>query len=112
MGIRDICFCIVLFLLTLIPHAFAQNGCSIDFLAAQNFAAGTKPVVVITADWNEDGYLDLATANLVGPGISVLFGTTGGSFQPPVSLLTSSNFILSVAASDWNEDGHADLVAA
>jgi len=101
MGTRGICVCIALFLLAFLNPAFSQNGCNIDFLASQNFTAGMKPVVVISADWNEDGYLDLATANLLGPGISILFGNTSGGFQPPVNLLNNSNFILYVETGDW-----------
>jgi hypothetical protein len=48
------------------------------FFAA--FAAGTTPAAVVVGDFNGDGKLDLAVANLNSSNISVLLGNCTGSF--------------------------------
>src|SRR5262245_35430125 len=109
--VKICCFAALVFLI-FGAHVFAQNGCQIDFLSSQSYPAGDTPVAIISADWNEDGDLDLATANFIAPGITVLFGGTAGSFQPPLNLVPDLNFINSLTTGDWNEDGHLDLAAA
>src|SRR5215475_12681022 len=48
---------------------------------AASYPAGTRPDAVVTADFNNDGHLDLATANGGGGTVSVLLGNPNGTFQ-------------------------------
>lgn len=52
------------------------------FQPAQNFTTGKGPQAVAVGDFNGDGILDLATANLPGNNVSVLLGNGDGTFQP------------------------------
>src|SRR2546425_10131087 len=74
------------------------------FLAPLAFDAGSGPVSVTVGDFNGDGHLDLAVANLGSNDVSVLLGNGDGKFQ------TARNFPVgsgpkSVAVGDFNGDG-------
>jgi hypothetical protein len=78
------------------------------------YATGNDPKGVITADFNNDGVLDLATANLIDHTISILLGNGDGTFQAQVTYVTgaANNGPLSLAVGDFNADGNLDLAAA
>ena len=54
-----------------------EDRCLHRFSPVTNFPIGEKPQEVVTADFNNDGNLDLATAN------NVVLGNGDGTFQPP-----------------------------
>ncbi len=63
--------------------AQAASGCATpSFAPATNFGAGDSPQSVTTGDFNEDGNLDLATANFFSDNVSVLLGDGAGGFAP------------------------------
>ena len=70
---------------------------------------------VATGDFNGDGILDLAVANLAVEGealtVSILLGTGTGGFGAPTSFIVGPN-PTSVAVGDFNGDGIPDLVVA
>ncbi len=76
-----------------------------------SFPAGNGPQLVTTADFNQDGHLDLAVANFYSDDVSVLLGNGLGSFRGAVSF-PAGDRLLSVTAADFNEDGHLDLAVA
>ncbi len=86
-----------------------------SFSPAMSFPVGTNPQDVVTADFNNDGKLDLATSSYddaTGDGsVSVLLGNGNGSFQPARSFATGP-YTISVTAADFNADGKIDLAAA
>ena len=51
-----------------------------SFSPAASFPVGPNPQAVVTADFNNDGHLDLATANAGGNTVSVLLGDGRGGF--------------------------------
>ena len=59
---------------------FLGNGNG-TFQSAVDYPTGNGPVVVVAADFNHDGSLDLATANDTGSSVSVLLGNGDGTFQ-------------------------------
>src|SRR3954465_6251354 len=81
----------------------------LSFSPATSFPVGTNPQDVVTADFNNDGQLDLAAT---GEGsVSVLLGNGNGSFQPARNFATGPN-TYSLAAGDFNADGKIDLATA
>jgi len=77
-----------------------------SFSPAASYPVGPNPQAVITADFNNDGHLDLAAAN--GSTVSVLLGNADGTFQPAKTSGTDLNSG-SVAVGDFNADGKLDL---
>ena len=78
------------------------------------FAVGSAPVSVVGADFNADGFIDLATANFAGNSASVLLGN-GDGLQPQLEFKVrngASAIDFGIAAADFNIDGRPDLVTA
>ena len=80
-----------------------------SFSPPERFAVGTRPSAITQGDFNDDGNLDLATAN--DHDLSVLFGAGNGTFSPFVAVPTLTNPEV-IAAVDLNEDGNDDLAVA
>jgi Ca2+-binding RTX toxin-like protein len=76
-----------------------------------DFATGSIPYSVATADFNRDGKPDLAVANNFAYTISVLLGDGTGGFGPPTNFPTVEA-PRSVTAPDLNRDGKPDLAVA
>ena len=62
---------------------------------------------IITADFNGDGRLDLATANSVS--VLLQSGTTVDTFLPAATHSSGSSFNPTLAVGDLNGDGQSDL---
>jgi Domain of unknown function (DUF4347)/FG-GAP-like repeat/FG-GAP repeat len=83
------------------------------FAAATNFAVGDNPSSITAGDFNGDGNMDLATANIASNNVSVLFGNKFGFVLDNNGL----NFAVgdnpsSVTVGDFNGDGNMDLATA
>jgi len=74
-------------------------------------ATGLGPVVVIAADFNNDGKQDLAVVNSAASTVSILLGNGDGTFQAKIDSATGTA-PTSVAAGDFNGDGFVDLAVA
>ena len=70
-----------------------------------------EPSSVITADFDGDGYLDIAVANTRGANISVLPGTGNGTFGAAVTSWAGSQPV-SLIAGNFNADGCIDVAVA
>jgi hypothetical protein len=81
------------------------------FLTPVNYAVGARPNDVKAADFNNDGHLDLVTANVISNDVSVLLGNADGTFQPARNSLASP-YPLSLALGDFNQDGKLDVATA
>ncbi|WP_217591859.1 FG-GAP-like repeat-containing protein [Cohnella sp. GbtcB17] len=74
-----------------------------------DFGGIQTPTVLVSGDFNGDGFVDLATADngSVG-GAAVLLGLAGGAFSPAVKYPTGAH-PLDIAAGDFDGDGRQDL---
>ncbi|MCX6198367.1 MAG: T9SS type A sorting domain-containing protein [Bacteroidetes bacterium] len=89
--------------------SFAQSIC-FDPAADNRFESGIYPQQVAKADFNNDTKLDIAAANSIGGGVSVLFGNGDGTFATPFALTTSSTFPECIVAADFNSDNKPDII--
>src|SRR5262245_1334564 len=79
-----------------------------SFGPAVSYPVGPDPVTVVTADFDNDGHLDLATANAGNSTVSVLFGDGQGGFGAASNFATGAN-PWSIAVGDFDGDGQLDL---
>jgi uncharacterized protein (TIGR03437 family) len=81
--------------------------------SASPFPVGLNPSFIVTADFNGDGNLDLAVADLNSNNLTVLLGNGNSGFKPapgsPVSVGTNP---ISIAVADFNLDTIPDLAVA
>jgi uncharacterized protein (TIGR03437 family) len=91
------------------------NSATGVFTAATNspFTVGEEPASMVVGDFNGDGKLDLAFANVLGNNVTLLLGNGAGAF----TAATSSPFAVgagphSLVAADFNKDGKLDLAVA
>ena len=87
-----------------------------SFRTTQVFKTGSGPIALIAGDFNNDGHVDLVSANtpiigVSGPStLSVFLGDGKGNFSRTDIDLTFVPFGL--IASDFNKDGNLDLAVA
>jgi hypothetical protein len=82
------------------------------FQAPVSYATAADPWMVVVADFNGDGKLDLATANGDSETVSVLLGNGDGTFQTHMDNSVSvAGTCISLAAVDLRSDGKLDIVA-
>ena len=80
------------------------------FQPPSHYAAGSNPLSIATADFNNDGKLDLAVSTDYS-GVQVLLGNGDGTFQPAVRYNVPA-YAASLAIADFNNDGKPDLAVA
>lgn len=74
------------------------------------FAVGPGPNSATGGDFNEDGHLDLATANGSSDDVTILIGDGNGGFTALPAPIAAGSFPVYIASADLNSDGHLDLV--
>jgi Ca2+-binding RTX toxin-like protein len=83
------------------------------FGTPNGFPTDVGPLQVATGEFNDDGNLDLVTANGIdASGASVLLGRGDGSFTSAPEASTAGDTQLGVAVGDFNGDTKADLAFA
>jgi hypothetical protein len=82
------------------------------FLDASTYPTGLDPLVVVTADFNQDGKVDVATANYFGGTISVLLGNGNGTLKAPVDYPSAAGAPRHLVVGDFNADGKPDLAVS
>jgi hypothetical protein len=89
---------------------YYQSVLPVSASTATNFAVGNVPRSIAVADLNNDGKLDLATANYSSNNISVLLGNGTGGFTVSNFPVGSDAFAITVG--DFNSDNILDLATA
>lgn len=82
-----------------------------NYTAASTCGSGCDPEGIVAGDFNGDGYLDLAVANMGDSSVTILLGSASGTF----SVLTPTGIgsrPYAIAAADFNRDGKLDLAVA
>ncbi|HEX5054451.1 MAG TPA: FG-GAP-like repeat-containing protein [Planctomycetota bacterium] len=72
--------------------------------------AGEEPSPNEGADFNGDGWIDLATGNQNGQSVSIFLNDAAGSYLPPVVIGVGGN-VHGLALLDADSDGHVDVLA-
>jgi hypothetical protein len=72
---------------------------------------GSVPAALLTADFNGDGHLDLASANGNSRNVSLLLGLGDGTFEPE-AVLGVDETPAALVAGDFDRDGRLDLATA
>jgi FG-GAP-like repeat len=72
---------------------------------------GKNLSAIVTADFNGDGKLDLATTDSASNAVMILLGNGDGTFGVPTKILVG-NQPDAIVAADFNNDGKLDLAVA
>lgn len=78
------------------------------FLPETRYVVGDRPRELTTADFNLDGFPDLATVNVESGDVTVLIGAGDGTFESIYSIPAGPN-PESLTSADLNGDGNPDL---
>jgi len=87
------------------------DGGSGLFAPPVDYAVNNYPNSVITADFNNNGVLDLAAVNEGSNNVSILLGNGDGTFSTATSFSCGTS-PYAVCTGDFNSDGNLDLAAA
>jgi hypothetical protein len=101
----------LLVVLLLAPLERQAGAHASSFAPKVDFGTGTEPYSVAVGDFNGDGRLDIAVANLLSDTVSILLGTGTGTFGPKADFATGPS-PASVTVGDFNKDGKLDLAVA
>ena len=92
-----------------LPLANGTNS-NWDFQPPATYVVVAQPSLVLVADLNGDGILDLATGSYSSSRGTVLLGNGNGTFQPQKTFATTGTGSTSIGVGDFNGDGKKDLV--
>ena len=72
--------------------------------------SGTDPIAVALGDFNADGFLGVAAANLASSNVAFFLGKSGGTFLDVVPPTPTGGSPGLMAAGDFNGDGRLDVI--
>jgi hypothetical protein len=77
--------------------------------AGSSLTNGWYPIDLVSADFNNDGRIDVLTCNYNGCNISLFLTNSNGSFDPPIVTSFPCN-VMAIKSVDINHDGNLDLI--
>src|SRR5947209_8301467 len=84
----------------------------VAFASATNYSTAAGPAGIAVADFNGDGFLDVAVANNGSNGISLWLGRGDGTLSSSLAIaLPSGSQPSALVSGDFNGDGKMDLAA-
>ncbi len=86
-------------------------SCFAQSFTKADYAVGTQPSGVVTADFNHDGVADIAVANTGSSSVSILLGRGDGTFAGANNIGVAAN-PTEIVSADLNGDGTPDLAVA
>jgi Bacterial type II and III secretion system protein/FG-GAP-like repeat len=94
------------------PNTTQVNFGNGTFSAQNLYAAGTSPTSIAVADYNQDGFLDLAVSDSSDNAVTLLFNEGTGVFTSTTSEIPVGAAPLSIVTADFNGDGLPDAATA
>ncbi len=85
-----------------------SKGSNGNYSDIVKFSVQVRPRDVALADFNGDGFLDIAAANEFSDSVSILLGNGDGTFQTAINTVGVFK-PMDVVVGDWNGDGKPDL---
>lgn len=86
----------------------AQAATAVSFSPKVDYGVGSSPGGVTSADFNDDGWLDLAVANMLSNNVSVLLNKGDGTYLVAVNYPVGSQ-PWAIAPYDFDRNGSVDL---
>jgi hypothetical protein len=99
------------FLLTTILICSHIANAQLCFNNPISFLTSSDPFDLCAADFNRDGKIDIATANIGGTNIVILLGDGAGNLGPPTNFGGLIGYVNAIITADFNGDTIPDLAA-
>ncbi|MFH1062623.1 MAG: FG-GAP-like repeat-containing protein [Candidatus Omnitrophota bacterium] len=91
-------------------YVFSNTGDG-NFNNPKRYIVGTSPFWLTSADYDRDGFTDLAVGDYVDRQVRVLKGNGNGTFNDPVAYPVPY-VPFNINSADFNQDGYVDIIAA
>ncbi|MEE8207146.1 MAG: VCBS repeat-containing protein, partial [Nitrospinaceae bacterium] len=76
------------------------------------YKTGADPICLAVADFNSDGFKDIAELNYRDQNIQIFMNTGRGGFRNTGQIIKPGRIPINLTAGDFNEDGYPDLAVS
>ena len=92
--------------------ASMQGPLGIEVVPAVVVPVGDDPVAIATADFNQDGKLDVVVADQSSSSVHILYGNGDGTFQSTIATFSTGSTPAAIALGDFNGDSFPDVAVS